>query len=151
MASPKVRLEGKKIAEKVMDFIDMKSFDPIYEEIEKSEDYHVYIREIMKCIPTYRIIDDLDERGELYEAYKEYVDLNGPSLIKDMAKRMTNKEQPKEPVFNKGNKIMYTIKDSNGNTYPVRRLSERVYESKEHKTLFITDEEGVVTGIYQEK
>lgn len=35
MASPKVKLEGKKIAEKVMDFIDMKSFDPIYEEIEK--------------------------------------------------------------------------------------------------------------------
>ena len=62
-----------------------------------------------------------------------------------------NKEQPKEPVFNKGNKIMYTIKDSNGNTYPVNRLSERVYESKEHKTLFITNEEGVVTGIYQEK
>lgn len=62
-----------------------------------------------------------------------------------------NKEQPKEPVFNKGNKIMYTIKDSNGNTYPVRRLSERVYESKEHKTLFITDEERVVTGIYKEK
>lgn len=62
-----------------------------------------------------------------------------------------NKEQPKEPVFNKGNKIMYTIKDSNSNTYPVRRLSERVYESKEHKTLFITDEEGTVTGIYKEK
>lgn len=62
-----------------------------------------------------------------------------------------NKEQPKEPVFNKGNKIMYTIKDSNGNTYPVRRLSERVYESKEHRTLFITDEERVVTGIYKEK
>lgn len=37
MASPKVRLEGKKIAEKVMDFIDMKSFDPIYEEIEKAK------------------------------------------------------------------------------------------------------------------
>lgn len=62
-----------------------------------------------------------------------------------------NKEQPKEPVFNKGNKIIYTIKDSNGNTYPVRRLSERVYESKEQKTLFITDEERVVTGIYKEK
>lgn len=62
-----------------------------------------------------------------------------------------NKEQPKEPVFNKGNKIIYTIKDSNGNTYPVNRLSERVYESKEHKTLFITDEERVVTGIYKEK
>lgn len=62
-----------------------------------------------------------------------------------------NKEQPKEPVFNKGNRIMYTIKDSNGNTYPVRRLSERVYESKEHHTLFITDEKGIVTGIYKEK
>lgn len=56
-----------------------------------------------------------------------------------------------EPVFNKGNKIIYTIKDSNGNTYPVTRLSERVYESKEHGILFITDEERVVTGIYKEK
>lgn len=57
----------------------------------------------------------------------------------------------KETKFKKGNKIMYTIKDNNGNIYPVTRLSERVYESKEHKTLFITDEEGVVTGIYKEK
>lgn len=62
-----------------------------------------------------------------------------------------NKKQSKEPTFNKGNKIIYTIKDGNGNTYPVSRLSERVYESKEHKTLFITDEEGTVTGIYKEK
>lgn len=93
MANPKVKLEGKKIAEKVMDFIDMKSFDPIYEEIKESEDYHVYIREIMRCIPTRRIIDDLDERGELHEAYNEYVDLNGPSIIKDMAKGMTNREK----------------------------------------------------------
>jgi hypothetical protein len=62
-----------------------------------------------------------------------------------------NKKQSKEPTFNKGNKIMYTIKDSNSNTYPVSRLSERVYESKEHKTLFITDEEGTVVGIYKEK
>ena len=62
-----------------------------------------------------------------------------------------NKEQPKEPVFKKGNRIMYTIEDENGNTHAVTRLSERVYESKEHKTLFITDEEGVVTGIYKEK
>lgn len=93
MASPKVKLEGKKIAEKVMDFIDGYSFDPIYKEIKDSEDYHVYIREMLRCIPTYRIIDDLDERGELHEAYKEYVDLNEPSLIKDMAKGMTNKEK----------------------------------------------------------
>lgn len=62
-----------------------------------------------------------------------------------------NKKQSKEPTFNKGNKIMYAIKDSNSNTYPISRLSERVYESKEHKTLFITDEEGTVTGIYKEK
>jgi len=93
MTSPKVKLEGKKIAEKVMDFIDMKSFDPIYEEIEKSEDYHVYIREIMRCIPTMRIIHELDERGELYEAYKEYIDLNGQDLIKDMTKEMSVKEK----------------------------------------------------------
>lgn len=62
-----------------------------------------------------------------------------------------NEKQSKEPDFKKGNKIMYTIKDSNSNAYPVRRLSERVYESKEHKTLFITDEEGTVVGIYKEK
>ena len=93
MASPKVRLEGKKIAEKVMDFIDMKSFDPIYKEIEESEDYHVYIREIMRCIPTMRIIHELEERGKLHEAYKEYVDMNGVTLVKDIAKRMTNKEK----------------------------------------------------------
>lgn len=93
MANPKVKPEGKRIAEKVMEFMDNQSFDPIYEEIEKSEDYHVYIREIMRCIPTRRIIDDLDERGELHEAYNEYVDMNGVALIKDMAKIMTNKEK----------------------------------------------------------
>lgn len=93
MASPKVKLEGKKIAEKVMEFMDEYSFDPIYKEIEESEDYHVYLREIMRCIPTRRIVDDLVERGELYEAYKEYVDMNGVTLVKDIAKRMTNKEK----------------------------------------------------------
>lgn len=93
MASPKVKLEGKKIAEKVMEFIDMKSFEPIYEEIEKSEDYHVYIREIMRCIPTMRIIHELEERGELHEAYNEYVNMNGVALIKDITKIMTNKEK----------------------------------------------------------
>lgn len=88
MASPKVKLEGKKIAEKVMEFMDEYSFDPIYKEIEENGD-DTYISEIMRCIPTRRIIDDLDERGEL----QEYIDMNGPSLIKDMAKRMTNKEK----------------------------------------------------------
>lgn len=93
MANPKVKPEGKKIAEKVMDFIDMNSFEPIFKVIKESEDYHVYIREIMRCIPTRRIIDDLDERGELHEAYKEYIDMNKVTLVKDIAKRMTNKEK----------------------------------------------------------
>lgn len=95
MANPKVKPEGKKIAEKVMEFIDMNSFEPIFKVIKESEDYHVYIREIMRCIPTRRIIDDLDERGELYEAYKEYVNMNEVALIKDMTKIMTNKEKLK--------------------------------------------------------
>ncbi len=92
MANPKVKPEGKKIAEKVMEFMDNQSFDPIYKEIEENGD-DTYISEILRCIPTRRIINDLDERGELYEAYKEYVDMNGVVLIKDMAKRMTNKEK----------------------------------------------------------
>ena len=37
MTSPKVKLEGKKIAEKVMDFIDMNSFDPVYDVIKKAK------------------------------------------------------------------------------------------------------------------
>jgi hypothetical protein len=93
MANPKVKPEGKKIAEKVMDFIDKHSFEPIFKVIKESEDYHVYIREILRCIPTRRIINDLDERGELHEAYKEYVNINGNSIIKDMAKEMTNREK----------------------------------------------------------
>lgn len=93
MASPKAKLEGKKIAEKMMDFIDANSFDPIYEVIEKNEDYHAYIREIFRCIPTIRMIDDMDERGELYEAYKEYVDMNGQDLLKDIVKGMSTKEK----------------------------------------------------------
>lgn len=92
MANPKVKPEGKKIAEKVMEFMDNQSFEPIYKEIEENGD-DTYISEIMRCIPTRRIIDELDERGELHEAYKEYVDMNGVALIKDMAKRMTNKEK----------------------------------------------------------
>lgn len=88
MASPRVKLEGKKVAEKVMDFIDMKSFGPIHEETEKSEDYHVYIRETTRCIPTCRIIDDLDERGELYEAYQgEYGQVHRFRHNENMGKR----------------------------------------------------------------
>lgn len=74
-------------------------------------------------------------------------------FFSDFYKMMEEKEknQPKEPTFKKGNQVMYTIEDQDGNTYAVTRLSERVYESKEHRTLFITDEEGIVTGIYKEK
>lgn len=71
--------------------------------------------------------------------------------LTEKKKLKDNGNQSKEPTFNKGNKIMYTIEDENGNTHAVTRLSERVYESKEHRTLFITDEERVVTGIYKEK
>jgi hypothetical protein len=92
MANPKVKPEGKKIAEKVMEFMDNQSFNPIYEEIEENGD-DTYISEIMRCFPTRRIINELDERGELHEAYKEYVDMNGVTLVKDIAKRMTNKEK----------------------------------------------------------
>lgn len=35
MASPKVKLEGKKIAEKVMEFMDNYSFGPVYEGIKE--------------------------------------------------------------------------------------------------------------------
>lgn len=93
MANLKVKSEGDKFAKKVMDFIDVKSFEPIYEAIGKSEDGDTYLREIRRCIPTGEIINELDERGELYEAYKEYVDLNGISIIKDMTKGMTNKKK----------------------------------------------------------
>lgn len=93
MASPKANLEGKKIAKKVMDFVDANSFDPVYDEIEKSEDSHEYIGEIMRCIPTGMMIDCLDERGELYEAYKEYVDMNGLDRVKDIVKGMSAKEK----------------------------------------------------------
>lgn len=73
-------------------------------------------------------------------------------FISDFYKMMEEKKnQSKEPTFKKGNRIMYTIEDENGNTHAVTRLSERVYESKEHHTLFITDEEGIVTGIYKEE
>lgn len=82
-----------------------------------------------------------------------YVFRKAVRLLYICDKRVTedNEKRSREPDFRKGNKIMYTVKDSSGNTYPARRLPERVYESKEHETLFITDEEGAVTGIYKEK
>lgn len=89
----KANLESKRIAKKVMEFIDNQSFDPVYDEIEKSEDPHAYISEIMRCIPTGTVIDCLDERGELYEAYKEYADTNGRDTLKDTVKGMSTKEK----------------------------------------------------------
>lgn len=77
--------------------------------------------------------------------------LNDFYKLTEKKKLKDNGNQSKEPFFKKGNRVMYAIKDGNGNTYPVSRLSERVYESKEHGILFITDEEGAVTGIYKEK
>jgi hypothetical protein len=77
--------------------------------------------------------------------------LNDFYKLTEKKKLKDNGNQSKEPFFKKGNRVMYAIKDGNGNTYPVSRLSERVYESKEHGILFITDEEGTVTGIYKEK
>lgn len=93
MASPKANLEGKKIAKKLTDFIDANSFDPVYDAIEKSEDSDAYIGEILRCVPTGRMIDNLDERGELYEAYKEYADMNRLDLVKDIVKGMSIREK----------------------------------------------------------
>lgn len=93
MVSPKANLEGKKIAKKVMDFIDANSFDPVYDAIEKSEDSDAYIGEILRCVPTGRMIDNLDERGELYEAYKEYLGMHGQDLLKSIIKGMSTKER----------------------------------------------------------
>lgn len=93
MASLKANLEGKKIAKKMMEFMDNQSFGPVYDEIEKSEDPHAYISEIMRCIPTGAMIDHLDERGELYEAYKEYADMNGRDILKDTVKGVSIKEK----------------------------------------------------------
>lgn len=89
----------------------------------------------------------------VYSSEPATMKYGGDRFNKELKKWVTkdNEKQSKEPDFKKGNEIMYTIKDSNGNTCPVARLSERVYESKEHKTLFITDEEGTAVGIYKEK
>lgn len=45
MANLKVKLEGKKIAEKVMEFMDNYSFGPVYEGIKEDGDGHLYQRD----------------------------------------------------------------------------------------------------------
>lgn len=89
---PQSKTERKENRRKVMEFMDEYSFDPIYKEIEKNGD-DTYISEIMICFPTRRIINELDERGELYKAYNEYVNMNRVTLVNDIAERMTNKEK----------------------------------------------------------
>lgn len=77
---------------------------------------------------------------------------NMDTVIKCITEIGMNVNLEKErPTFSKGSRIMYTIEDENGNTHTVTRLSKRCYELKECKTLFVTDDEGVVTGIYKEK
>lgn len=76
-----------------MNFIDANSFDPVYDEINKSEDSDAHIGEILRCVPTGRMIDNLDERGELYEAYKEYVYMNGQDILEGIVKGMSTKEK----------------------------------------------------------
>lgn len=93
MAGPKANPEGKKIAKKVMNFIDANSSDPVCDAIEKSKDFDAYIGEIPRCVPTGKMTDNLDERGELYEAYKEYADMNGQDLLKVIVKGMPAKEK----------------------------------------------------------
>lgn len=84
---------GVKMAHDLMAYIDGFGFDEVYKEIKRNEDYHVYIREMLGCIPTRRIIDDLDERGELGMAYQEYVDNYGVSLVKDTIRAMSQQEK----------------------------------------------------------
>ena len=82
MANLKVKLEGKKIAEKVMEFMDEYSFDPIYKEIEKNGD-DTYISEILRCFPTRRIINDLDETDHIFIINPLYICYNGNRDIKE--------------------------------------------------------------------
>lgn len=100
---------------------------------------------ISLCLGVERIRLNDDELDVFRKVFRILHECN--EWIKEDDER--NKKE--RPTFNKGSRIIYTIEDENGNTHTVTRLSKRAYESKEHKTLFITDEEGVVTGIYKEK
>lgn len=100
---------------------------------------------ISLCLGVERIRLNDDELDVFRKAFRILHECN--EWIKEDDER--NKKE--RPTFNKGSRIMYTIEDENGNTHTVTRLSKRCYELKECKTLFVTDDEGVVTGIYKEK
>lgn len=100
---------------------------------------------ISLCLGVERIRLNDDELDVFRKVFRILHECN--EWIKEDDER--NKKE--RPTFNKGSRIMYTIEDENGNTHTVTRLSKRCYELKECKTLFVTDDEGVVTGIYKEK
>lgn len=100
---------------------------------------------ISLCLGVERIRLNDDELDVFRKAFRILHECN--EWIKEDDER--NKKE--RPTFNKGSRIIYTIEDENGNTHTVTRLSKRYYELKECKTLFVTDDEGVVTGIYKEK
>lgn len=100
---------------------------------------------ISLCLGVERIRLNDDELDVFRKAFRILHECN--EWIKEDDER--NKKE--RPTFNKGSRIIYTIEDENGNTHTVTRLSKRCYELKECKTLFVTDDEGVVTGIYKEK
>lgn len=100
---------------------------------------------ISLCLGVERIRLNDDELDVFRKAFRILHECN--EWIKEDDER--NKKE--RPTFNKGSRIIYTIEDENGNIHTVTRLSKRCYELKECKTLFVTDDEGVVTGIYKEK
>lgn len=100
---------------------------------------------ISLCLGVEKIRLNDDELDVFRKAFRILHECN--EWIKEDDER--NKKE--RPTFSKGSRIMYTIEDENGNTHTVTRLSKRCYELKECKTLFVTDDEGVVTGIYKEK
>lgn len=100
---------------------------------------------ISLCLGVERIRLNDDELDVFRKAFRILHECN--EWIKEDDER--NKKE--RLTFNKGSRIIYTIEDENGNTHTVTRLSKRCYELKECKTLFVTDDEGVVTGIYKEK
>lgn len=100
---------------------------------------------ISLCLGVERIRLNDDELDVFRKAFRILHECN--EWIKEDDER--NKKE--RPIFSKGSRIMYTIEDENENIHTVTRLSKRCYELKECKTLFVTDDEGVVTGIYKEK
>ena len=87
MASPKVKPEGKKTAERVTEFMDGYSFGPI-RYCSSCREAARYFADTGAVLVLLYFISDLDERGELHEACKEYAGMNGATPVKDMARRI---------------------------------------------------------------